>query len=557
MNGFNRCSKVYFALCKAVDTPVSLGLWLRFKYGEHEQLANFSIRPEWYCTAWSFHLDYICSEYLSKYKGLQTGLDVEAEALKRFTAAEVQCHETNMRIKEARQRGFSPRVEAVMFTARRKIANLLGAYNTSWMDQCKWGPGATFSLKGKDAHLENKIREDQISITATALPYFRHIISDDYAWLRSRGIDAEGPVCIIKGFNIVDGCRVTTVPKNAKTDRTIAIEPTANQFLQGGIGNYIRKRLSRVGVDLNHQFHNQNGARDALRDGLATIDLKAASDTVSREIVYDLLPVDWALVLDDLRSKKFLLGNKWESFEKFSTMGNGFTFELETLIFWGLSSAVLEVEGLEGRVLVYGDDIIIRKEALPLLMDTFADVGFTVNTDKTHVGGMFYESCGKHFFNGVDVTPIYQKEVPDVLEEIYRMANRLRRLAFRLADGNGCFRIIRSAWLSAIANIRIRHATPLDSEDDDGLALPFDEMEERGLIRGSTPYGSILPVLSFRATRARLSSADGLYAYWLRFTPSEPLTERLRDSIAVRRHGKYVTRRRKYRVGCRSAAWIG
>lgn len=585
-DGFNRGGEVYFALCKAVDSPVSLGLWLRFKHGEHQQLAEFSIRPEGYCNAWSFQKDYLCSEYFSKYKGLSTGLDVKAVALRSFATNESVCHSTNIRLREARLRGFSPRVEAVMFTAKRKIATLLGTCDfEKWSPYCKWGPGATYSLKGVDAHLDNKIREDRMSITAAALPYFRRVISDDYAWLSSRGVDASGPCCLLNGdVEVVEGCRVTTVPKNAKTERTIAIEPTLNQFLQGGIGGYIRRRLKRTGIDLNDQVPNQTGAREALTRRLATVDLKAASDTVSMEVVYDLLPLDWVLLMDCLRSRKYQMPDgSWHLFEKFSTMGNGFTFELESLIFWALSSAVLEVLGLKEQVLVYGDDIIIADKALPLLIDVFTECGFTVNSEKTHFDSAFRESCGKHFFAGCDVTPVYQKEVPDVLEEVYRLANRLRRLAYFMGDGNGCMGILRNAWLAAIRNVRIRHATPIDSEDDDGLALPFDEIENLGLVRSSGPYGVTLPVLSFKPTKLKLQEHGGLLAYWLRFSSADLVTtpehwlplsspESLRyvahlismwddslefkGAVAVRRRGKYVSRRRKYRVGCRSAPWL-
>lgn len=559
-NGFNRLGEVYFALCKAVDSPVSLGLWLRFKHGEHRQLAEFSLRPEWYCSAWSFHLDYVCSEFLSKNIGLDTGIDKEAVALRGFATYEESCRITNSRILEGRYRGCSPRVESVLYAARRKISNLLKDYDIGlWLDRCKWGPGATYSLKGDRATLDDKIREDRMSITAAALPYFRKLISDDYAWLSSRGIEAEGPCCLLlRDFEVVPGCRVTTVPKNAKTDRTIAIEPTLNQFLQGGVGNYIRSQLRHYGIDLNDQTRNQYGAETALKRRLATVDLKAASDTVSRELVYELLPVDWAMLLDDLRSKKYQMPDgTWHDFEKFSTMGNGFTFELESLIFWALSESVKDFSNLKEHVLVYGDDIIIDERALPLLLEVFEYCGFTVNSDKTHFNSQFRESCGKHYFSGFDVTPIYQKEVPDVLEELYRMANRIRRLAFRMAPDFGCMGVLKHAWLAAIRGIRISHVTILDSQDDDGVALPYDEIQAIGLVfdRRNTNGGNTavkLPVLSFRPRQRKLQDCRSLLAYWLRFTPTEPFDGR----VAVRRRGKYVSRRRWTLVGCRSAPWI-
>lgn len=552
----DRCGETYFALCKAVNSPISLGRWLRYKHGEHLQLAEDGIRPEWYCSAHDFHLDYIVVEFLSKYKGLQTGVDVKEKALSSFATNEEVCLQTNRRLRDARIRGYSPRVDAIMMIAKRKIANVLPDYSVDWwLPLCKWGPGATFTLKGVDAHLDNKVREDQMSITAAAIPYLRKAISDDYAWLRSRGVDAEGPVCLLTGFNVVRGCRVTTVSKSAKTDRTIAIEPTGNSFLQGGIGSFLRGCLLRTGIDLNDQGRNQKAAKEAFGRQLATVDLKAASDTVSRELVYELLPVDWAMAMDDLRSKFYRLpSGEWASFEKFSTMGNGFTFELESLIFWGLSSAVLEFEGTQGQVLVYGDDIIIPSKCMTALLETFAFCGFSVNLEKTHYATAFRESCGKHYFHGCDVTPIYQKEVPDVLEEVYRMANRIRRAAFGMAFGAGCMGVLENAWLAAIRGLKVRHVTPLTSEDDDGLALPLGEIQARGLVYKSDPYGCTLPVLAFKSTRIGISDHCGLLAYWLRFTPSDLLD--VKGRLAVRRRGKYVQRRRHYRVDCHDAPWL-
>lgn len=549
-NGFSRIGEVYFALCKSVDTPVSLGLWLRFKYSEHKQIAEFSIRPEWYCTADDFHKDYIVSEYLSKYKGLQMNVDTKEVALQKFVASESQCLETNRRLRNARLRGSSPRVEAVLFTAQRKIAALLGPRNDSWLEMCKWGPGASYSLIGEEANLDNKIREDQFSITSTAVPYMRRVLSDDYHWLLSRGIDAVGPVSVLDAeFSVVPGCKVTTVPKSAKTDRTIAIEPTANQFLQGGLGTYIRRRLLRAGIDLASQQFNQDAARDALHNGDATIDLSAASDTISKELVYDLLPVDWAFLIDDLRSKYYRDGSTWRSFEKISSMGNGFTFELETLIFWALTKACCEFLNLHSRILVYGDDIIAPVDALPLIREVFTFCGFSFNMEKTHFDSPFRESCGKHYFCGVDVTPIYQKEIPNVLEEVYRLANRIRYLALSMGRGRYCASLLRNAWLAAIRHVVVRHVVPLNSQENDGLALPWSELGpyilsyEQGVAK--------LPVLSFRSLQRDLEDHSGLLAYWLRFTPTEPFDGR----VAVRRRGRYVSRRRRFLVDDGDAAW--
>lgn len=67
--------RVFFALCKAIDSPISLGAWLRF---EHNQLAlaEMSINPLDYNDPSLFEADYLVVNYLSKWKGLNTGLDL-------------------------------------------------------------------------------------------------------------------------------------------------------------------------------------------------------------------------------------------------------------------------------------------------------------------------------------------------------------------------------------------------------------------------------------------------------------------------------------------------
>jgi hypothetical protein len=76
------------------------------------------------------------------------------------------------------------------------------------------------------------------------------------------------------------GSVMFTVPKTAEIDRVACKEPEINMFLQREVGSFIRRRLLKVGVNLNDQTVNQRLARDALHEGLATIDLSAASDSI-------------------------------------------------------------------------------------------------------------------------------------------------------------------------------------------------------------------------------------------------------------------------------------
>lgn len=476
--GFNRVSRVFFALCKSVDTPVALGCWLRFKYGEYQQLTEISVDPKDYCTAYSFHLDYVVTEYLSKYKGFPAFTSLKEVAISNFKKFEETCRQTNIRIQHGMHRGFSPRVEAVLFTARRKIAAALGDLDAVDLSRSMWGPGVTTSIRGRRVAMTDKIGEFPIRVSRSALPYVRNELSKDIHWARALGIPADGlfsplPQC----FTIEECSRVTTVPKNAKTDRTIAIEPTGNIFLQKAIGEHMKDRLRRVGVDLRRQSVNQKLSQLGSSKGfLATVDMKAASDTISYRLVEALLPEPWFNLLNALRTKSYKLDGVESRFYKFSTMGNGFTFELESLLFWAIAQSCIELSGSSWkRASVYGDDVIIPVECIEYFKECCDAFGFTVNSEKTHYNSAFRESCGEHYFLGVNVTPIYQKEVPDVLEEVYRLANRIRRLAYRMGSDRYCDSTLRSSWLAAIDGIVVRHFVPLNDDSDDGLACSFNE----------------------------------------------------------------------------------
>jgi hypothetical protein len=292
-------------------------------------------------------------------------------------------------------------------------------------------------------------------------------------------VDAiSGPFCFLSHvFSVKEDCVIDTVPKNSKTHRVIAKEPTANGFLQKGFGGYLRGRLKRVGVNLDDQGDNQRAAKAAVKDRLATLDLKAASDTVALELVYELLPVDWALALDDVRSHEASLPTGERiTLQKFSSMGNGFTFELESLIFWAICSSVSEVFSDSERVWVYGDDLIVSQRCAPQLVEVLSWAGFTVNTEKSFFEGRFFESCGKHYFDGEEVTPVYQKEVIDGYQELIRGANRLVRCAHRFGGYDSLDKRIYPAWARAW---RSRGSSeifqlPLGTEGDDGWCLPAD-----------------------------------------------------------------------------------
>jgi len=501
-------SEVYFAVCKGISTPRALTAWLLYQSGEHEQLAGLDIQPVHYCSEATFKADYAVTEYLKKYTGLNTGLDLREVALGKFNQSELRCSSWNKLIKSGVP--LKGGADSTILSAKRKIASLLGPFHYGKViDGCRWGPGATASLAAAEATLDNKILERELSVTLHALPFFKAVMSSDIHWLRARGIPADGPTSLVSNeFKIVEGGRLAVVPKNAKTDRTILVEPTGNLFLQFGVGSFIRARLRTVGIDLNSQDLN----RGLAGQGYATIDLKAASDTVYRELVYQLLPLDWAFYLDCIRSKRFTRnGQDYTELQKFSSMGNGFTFELESMIFWAIARSVLDSQAVCDCVSVFGDDIVVPVGSALEVCNQLEAVGFELNHDKTFIEGPFRESCGSHWWEGRDVTPVYQKEMVTNKAEFIRCYNRLIRLSLRL--GKPGFRD--SRLHSAVsAHLRLARkgwtdcAQPDSNGPDDGLLVFASDPPE--LQRAASRQWRQRPKL-------RKAQHEALLAYTLRF----------------------------------------
>lgn len=403
----------------ALDTPRSLAVWLLLKNDEHVQLLGLEIDPHDYADPNLFRLDYLATKFLSKADFLNTSIKKDEVAIEKFKDAERQCARTN-------SRGYHHlTVNSVIGASLhcavlRKIDSLLGDFSChEWFDLSSWGPGASLDVKRPDLSATNKFRRDG-GITPLLDALTRDLMAVAYpSW----------DVSSRKKFH--KGSKVITVPKNSKTDRTIAVEPGLNLWFQKGIGEMIRRRLRRVGVNLNNQTRNQKLAKvGSLNGSLATVDFSAASDTVSKATVRELIPERWLDVMERCRTHYGRRGKEMIAYEKFSSMGNGFTFELESLIFFSIAFCVVQQLGLSTKdVSVYGDDVILPNDAYPLFVKTCEFYGFTVNLEKSFSSSEFRESCGAHWFRGLDCTPFYLKEIIATPLRIYHTANSVRRTA--------------------------------------------------------------------------------------------------------------------------------
>lgn len=381
-------------------------------------------------------VEYLFSELMSKFDDMrkESATARWESCLSRFYEAEELCRDTNWRFRDKsflyyRVLTDSTSAGSVFNRAAQKIARVLGPLDDANLQEgCDFGPGATTRLPRTKSHRAYKLAgSPHATIQATPL-VFDYLVSAP-GWREH--LCSGGPY-----FEIVGGNKVVAVPKNYKTDRMIAIEPDWLIFLQKGIGSHIRKRLKRIArQDLNDQETNGFLAGLGSIDGsLATIDLSMASDCVSIELVRYLLPPEWYDVLEQVRSPRGVLpSGEIVTYQKFSSMGNGFTFELESLIFWALCSSVVELMKLEDRrVYVYGDDIVVPADSFPKVIETLTLAGFVPNPKKSFASGPFRESCGQHWLDGDLITPIYIREAVNRLDRLFLLHNNTCRLLERL-----------------------------------------------------------------------------------------------------------------------------
>lgn len=449
----------YQALLESIGSPRALTCYLLAKHCEWDQLIRLTVEPRDYCIDRDFFKDLLATKFLSKYKGFSNP-SLDEVALSGFKAAEEKCKQTNQSFRDyyAGRESALTVWNGVLIRAQQKILRMIGEspdllYVSSL---CRWGPGATATLKGEQVRLDKKVLEPRLSVTHAALPLARAVVQSDLHWLQARIPDVWGPLSLLEGeFSVIDANRVVTVPKDGKTNRVIAAEPTLNGYLQQGVGRFLRQRLKRFGIDLDDQGVNQALAKRARYDGLSTLDLSAASDSISRGLVASLLPPEWFDLLDNLRSPNSILpdGERIRN-EKFSSMGNAYTFELESLIFYALCSAAQE-DLPDQFTAVYGDDIVVPATSYDVVVACLEACGFAINSSKSYKDGLYFESCGRHYFDGSDVTPIYQKEVVSDTAQAIRLANRILRCSLRMGGGTRCSLFLRSTWRVAARYCRV------------------------------------------------------------------------------------------------------
>lgn len=470
-------------VCEAIDSPRSLTVWLLFREKEYSQLLDLKIVAEHYLTSYRFSDDYLVTSFLSKYPAFNGLRNTKEAAIEAFNSSEDQCKVTNEEISQRLQ--ANARFREIFFSAAEKCNAWLPDLSPSLMqeivDGMGWGPGVTSAAKGNWLAAYNKFQASLDCTTNLKIAGVHRLVSSIPMWSTYHGSGNPEHPCSVTpdSLTVVPGNVITTVPKNSKTDRTIAVEPHLNAYFQRGIGRKLRSILRRKGCDLRSQERNQHLAKVGSVDGsLATLDLKGASDTIAQKLLVELLPADWMYLLDTARSPMYSLNGEWRRYHKHSSMGNGYTFELETLVFYVLSLSVCEYLDLPvDNVSVYGDDIIVPTEAYELLTEVLSLCGFSVNEKKSFSAGPFRESCGKDYFRGFNVRPFLLKEELLSVQSVYRLANQIRRYAAMREGGYGMDGRFRKVWTNVYLSVakKFRLRIP-DGYGDGGFIATSDEL---------------------------------------------------------------------------------
>lgn len=370
------------------------------------------------------------------------GLKPEETAIKKFLASEHRCKRVNQRCR-AKRRRFDHNAQFWHY-ARTYIERTIGPKPDleAICRLCDFTAGASMGVHGNATNLARKLYAKTWSCTPTALPYAMTAL-----WLNVHARD-----CILPGtvkcydpdlfrdlvrrkVELTSCNNITFVPKTAKTHRSIAVEPLLNGFVQKGIDVYLRRCLAKVNINLQDQTPNQAlafaGSLENSVNPYCTIDLASASDSLAIEVVRDLVPPEWFDFLADIRAPRYNLHGQDYHYEKFCSMGNGFCFPLQTLIFASVCYAALRICGDNVRSFaVYGDDIVVPQNVALLVIERLRDLGFSINRDKTFITGPFRESCGRDWFQGRDVRPVSLDKPLDDIRQLCAFHNGTYRSAY-------------------------------------------------------------------------------------------------------------------------------
>jgi len=331
---------------------------------------------------------------------------------------------------------------AHMVTARaRKIARrILGSYSAEdTLKYAKFGKKSSIGCPLAKSYIDLKLTTPEAFTGSTECSrwFFENCVSND-PLMRAF---VENLCSGSKPFDELnlkhESLNLINVPKTWKVHRTITPLTLLSLFYSYGVGEQVTRKLKDAGLDISRlqQRHRKLVRRYSSSRTHATVDLSAASDSLTKVNLNRILPREWYRALRPTFTHQVVYGDEEvEAYtESVLPMGNGLTFPVETLIFYCIIKAIGELLGVEGVYSVYGDDIIYPSRVHRYAMWIFPQLGLEMNADKTFVEAKFRESCGADFYRGQDVRPFF-------LRGGHQMLTASRYSAFLYKTINGLLR---------------------------------------------------------------------------------------------------------------------
>lgn len=211
-----------------------------------------------------------------------------------------------------------------------------------------------------------------------------------------------------------------------------------------GFRKDVEDALSAAGYEYlmpsQHQDFNQMLAHIGSQDGFfATVDQKAASDSIPAGLIWDIFPKEFCHIWYTLRSSNFIVNDKAYTCYMANTSGSPLCFTMEKIVFYAFARVATDIasrfrgDNESSLVTAMGDDIIVPAYAVDTLADLLGMCGIVVNMDKSFGNESTYrESCGYEAYNGATTTSIYfpRKTISDSLDSIESVIS-LQQALFR------------------------------------------------------------------------------------------------------------------------------
>lgn len=315
----------------------------------------------------------------------------------------------------------------VLSSARKWIRETLGDYDEEEHQAlCSFGSRAAKHVSRRNGYLDRRL--GLVSSSAQHRAWFQRVLSKDKLLER---------VMHKSIYAIVSCLDLICVPKSWKSYRTIMPDTVLGGFSSKGLGRVLVRRLKmNRRIDLRHWQikHQKLARRNSVTRRLATADLSSASDSFTLWLVRCLLPSRWWRVLKQGRVAHYMPTDGSQKYlTSFMAMGIGYTFPLQTILFYGMLKGIQIETGIQGHISVFGDDLVYPTKMHKYVVKYFGLCGFKMNLDKTFVHTHFRESCGGDFYRGKDVRPFSPQGEGAVLgrtaylAELHKLHNGLLR----------------------------------------------------------------------------------------------------------------------------------